>query len=260
MPSPFPGMNPYLEHEDAWHNFHMMFPGAVIAQLEPQVGPDYYLKTDEHVFIHELPEGTRGFFGKPDVFLGRSNLPPGDYVGTAVVPESNAQMVTLVAVDVERVPFVEIRDRRNRRVITIIELLSPSNKNPGPDRDYYVRKRYRTLASPANLIEIDLLRGGPRMPLAEKVAGDYGILVSRATDRPRAVWYPNELRESIQKTTIPMGDGHPPVTLDVQSIIHSLYDAGGYRKFMYESSPVPPLNAEDAAWARGVLEKVGITV
>ena len=72
MPSPFPGMNPYLEHEDAWHNFHEQFPGAVVAVLEPQVGPNYFLKVDEHVYIHELPESQRRLLGRADVFLGRT--------------------------------------------------------------------------------------------------------------------------------------------------------------------------------------------
>ncbi|HEX4589557.1 MAG TPA: DUF4058 family protein, partial [Gemmataceae bacterium] len=220
----------------------------------------YYLKTDEHVYIHELPEGNRGFFGKPDVFLDRSNSPRTGSGGAAVLPATNPRPVTLVAVDVERVPFVEIRDRRNRRLVTIIELLSPSNKNPGPDRDHYVNKRNRTLASPTNLVEIDLLRGGPRMPLAEKVGGDYGILVSRYTDRPKAEWYAVGLREPIPKVPVPMAEEHLPLVLDIQAVIHQLYDAGGYYKFMYESTPIPPLAADDDSWARGILANAGIAV
>ena len=53
MPSPFPGMNPYLEHEDAWHNFHEQFPNAVVSTLVPMVRPKYFVKVDQQVFINE---------------------------------------------------------------------------------------------------------------------------------------------------------------------------------------------------------------
>jgi hypothetical protein len=254
MPSPFPGMNPYLEHEDAWHNFHVMFPTAVIAQLNPRVGPDYYLKADEHVYIHELPEGERKVLGRPDVFVGGNpSGKAGPQPATGVAIAAQPQELRLPAVDVERVPFVEIRDRRDRRLVTVIELLSPSNKRATGDRLLYEAKRAAVLSSPVHLVEIDLLRGGKRLSPAESGSGDYGILISRAKDRPSVQWYPVRLRERLPEIPVPLEGSSAFVPLDLQAVIHRLYDDGGYERFMYESEPQPPLLPEDAVWAESLI-------
>jgi hypothetical protein len=253
MPSPFPGMNPYLEHEDAWHNFHEQFPTAVIEALNPQMGDRYFLKMDEHVFIHDRPENGRRVLGKPDVFLGRgtppSPEPPRPHGGTLTAPR---QVVLPIP---ERVTesFVEIRDRRTRRLVTIIELLSPSNKSPGEDREQYLQKRGTILTSHTHLVEIDLLRGHGRMPMAEEVPCDYCVLVSRYPARPRADLWPIHLRDPLPCIPIPLLDDDPDATLDLQGILHTLYDRMGYARFMYETEPDPPLPPQDAAWARSLI-------
>jgi len=63
-----------------------------------------------------------------------------------------------LSVDVERHTFLEIRDCDNRQLVTVLELLSPSNKRPGPDREQYLAKRQQLLASSVHLVELDLLR------------------------------------------------------------------------------------------------------
>src|SRR5262245_25344463 len=113
MPSPFPGMNPYLEHEDAWHNFHVLFPAAAMADLERVVGSNYFVKADENVYIHELPAEDRRPFGRPDVFVGDAGEAGAvRAAATALATPAGGQVVTLPAVDQEREPFIEIRDRR----------------------------------------------------------------------------------------------------------------------------------------------------
>src|SRR5438270_10953148 len=69
MPSPFPGMNPYLEHEDAWHDFHERFIPAAAEEIGRQVRPAYIVKIDQNVYVHELPEGDRRLLGRPDVYV-----------------------------------------------------------------------------------------------------------------------------------------------------------------------------------------------
>src|SRR5205085_10190617 len=161
--------------------------------------------------------------------------------------------VELPAADLESDSCIEIRDRWSRKLITIIELLSPSNKNPGPDRDQYLAKRRGILRSPAHFVEIDLLRGGPRMPAAEAPAADYCVMVSQAEDRPRAGLWPISLRDALPKIPIPLHPGDPLPHLDLQAVLHEVYDLADYRKYVYEDSPKPPLRAEDEAWAKGVI-------
>ncbi len=158
-----------------------------------------------------------------------------------------------VAIDTERQSYLEIRDRHSREVVTIIELLSPSNKNAGPDREQYLVKRQRVWTSWINLVEIDLLRGGPRLPMQNLPPCDYYALVSRYADRPDAGIWPLHLREPLPLIPIPLRAPHADAQLDLQQLLHRLYDAAGYEDYLYTGEPEPPLTAEDAAWARSLL-------
>src|SRR4051794_32235551 len=158
MPSPFPGMNPYLEQDDVWHDFHERFLPLVAEVLGAQVRPNYIVKIDEHVYVHELPTEPRRFIGRADLAVGPVPRAVAAQAGLGVL-EAPAT-VELPAVDVERLTFVEIRDRRHRELVTVIELLSPSNKRNGPDREQYQAKRGQLLSSSVHVVEIDLLRGG----------------------------------------------------------------------------------------------------
>src|SRR5262249_52437060 len=140
MASPFPGMNPYLEQEDVWHDFHERFIPHVADLLVPQVRPGYIVKLDEHVYIHELSGEERRFLGRGDVTLARSEATAAAQPGVAVAAATAYGRVPML-VDTERHAYVEIRDRRNRELVTVIELLGPTNKKPGPDREQYLAKR-----------------------------------------------------------------------------------------------------------------------
>jgi hypothetical protein len=156
---------------------------------------------------------------------------------------------------VERIglSYVEIRDRRSRRLVTVVELLSPSNKRAGSDREQYEYKRAEILASQTHLVEIDLLRGGDRMPFEEPVECAYCVMVSRYRDRPRAGLWTMGLRDPLPRVPVPLLDNDPDAELDLQMLLHRLYDTGGYADFIYDSEPDPPLSPEDAAWARGLI-------
>jgi hypothetical protein len=245
-------MNPYLEHEDAWHNFHVQFPNAVIAALVPQVRPKYFVKADEQIYIHEILDEHSRLGGRSDVFVGRSDVSTGTQGSTALATTASGE-ITFPEVDVERLPFVEIRDRRSRQLVTLIELLSPSNKRPGADRHQYEMKRANLLASQAHFVEIDLLRGWTRMPPAQDVASDYCVIVSRYEVRPQANIWRFGLRDTLPRIPIPLLEGDPDAVLDLKAIVDRLYDEGGYDEFIYQTVPVPPLSPEDTAWARTLI-------
>src|SRR5439155_8290775 len=133
--------------------------------------------------VHELSSEERNYFGRADVSIS-------DVSKTVITskPATEARSapfeLSLPAVDFERYIWLEIRDRRNRRVVTVLELLSPTNKTPGPDRNEYLAKRAEILAGTTHLVEIDLGRGGERPRPPQLPACDYYVLVRRTEERP----------------------------------------------------------------------------
>ncbi|MCY2992109.1 MAG: DUF4058 family protein [Planctomycetota bacterium] len=248
MPSPFPGMNPYLEQEDAWHDFHERFLPLVAERIAAQVDPRYIVKIDEHIYIHELSAEQRRFLGRADITVGRGRSAAERQTATGVL-EAPAEGY-LPAVDVERLAFVEIRDRRNRQLVTLIELLSPANKRPGADRDQYLAKRHEVLASAAHFVEIDLLRGGRRPPVEDWPACDYCVLVSRCEQRPRVGIWPLRLSDRLPLVPIPLRAPDPDAQLDLQEALHDIYDKAHYQTYIYDGAPDPPLTPQDEVWAR----------
>lgn len=163
MPSPFPGMNPYLEQEDVWRDFHERFLPTAAEMIGAQVQPDYIVKIDEHISVHEMPEGPRRLLGRADLGVAARG-PAGSGTSAAVGVIEAPAHVWLPPVDIESESFLEIRDRRSRELVGVVELLSPANKRPGPDRAQYLAKRGKILKGQAHLVEIDLLRMGEPMP------------------------------------------------------------------------------------------------
>src|SRR5262249_16881582 len=134
--------------------------------------------------------------------------------------------------------------------ITVLELLSPSNKAPGSDREDYLAKRRQVLAGPTHLVEIDLRRGGTRPNLPELPLCDYYVLVSRSEQRPNLDFWPIHLRKRLPVVPIPLMAPDPDVLLDLQVVLDRTYDAANYGKYIYGETPEPPLSPEDLAWAR----------
>jgi hypothetical protein len=244
-------MNPYLEQDDAWHDFHERFCPRIADALTPQVSPHYIVKIDENPYIHELPADQRRLLGRGDVFLSR---PLTSSAPVAVAePHAPPTLVGLPAVDMEGLSFVEIRDRRSRELVTVLELLSPSNKEPGPDREQYLAKRMKLLRSATHFVEIDLLRGGPRLPFEDLPDCDYYVIVSRAEQRPEAGLWPLRLRDRLPEIRIPLRSPHEDARLDLQHVLNEIYDAAGYRHYIYEGEPEPHLSSEDQAWVAHLL-------
>ena len=262
MPSPFPGMNPYLEQPDVWVTFHAQSIAAMAERLSSQVRPAYLVHIDSHLWIRELPEddfvakpSRRWLLGRADVFLSETDRTgQGEVAGAG----ENVSLLTAPArialyhVDIERQRFLEIRDRRNRALVAVIELLSPSNKTPGPDREQYVAKRSEILAGPAHFVEIDLLRCGPPMPDDGRPESAYGVMVSRAEERPSAGFWPIGLREPLPVIPVPLRTS-TEATLNLQEILHHVYDHGTYAEEIYDQEPDPPLDPADREWARSLI-------
>jgi hypothetical protein len=253
MPSPYPGMNPYLEQEDVWQDFHDSMIPSVRDALSDQVTPHFIVKIEEHLYIHE-PEAKQRFrVGSAGV--GLMQPLEGRVRGDAVAILPAPAHIVLPQVEMETQTYLEIRDRKNRELITVVELLSPTNKKLGADREQYLAKRANVLRSMAHFVEIDLLRGWPKMPGDEAPACDYSVMVSVVAERPRAAYWPIGLRDPLPPIPIPLREPLATVSLDLQTLLHQVYDRAHYKDHIYEGSPTPPLGPEDAAWSQALIRR-----
>ncbi len=252
MPSPFPGMNPYFEQAGVWQDFHTEFLTVLRRQLAPQMASNYIVQLEEHVYIHDLPPEPRRRIGRADVSVSRTDSSTAGQ-GALELLEAPAE-VHLPAQDVERVPFLEVRDRRGRELVTVIELLSPSNKRAGEDREQYLASRRELLRSPAHLVEIDLLRGWTPMPADNRPRGEfaYSVLISRSERRPAADFWPIGLRDRLPVIPIPLKLSDEAAKVDLQNVLHGTYDGPCYERFLYEGAPEPPLREEDVSWVKSL--------
>jgi len=251
MPSPFPGMNPFLEDSDVWQDFHDRFVPSLGDALAALVSPNFIVKLEQHLFIHEPSADQWLLIGRSDVSVAQPAINPETNGGTATL--TSPMLARIPAVDFEKHLFLELRDRKNRDLITVLEVLSPTNKKPGSDREQYLAKRANLLRSNAHFVEIDLLRGWPRMPIENAVESDYAIMVSRAEDRPDVNFWPIRLREPLPRIPIPLRTPFEPVELDLQAVLHGVYDRARYQDYIYKQAPYPPLSPEDAVWAAALI-------
>lgn len=247
-------MDPYLESPAIWHQVHTRLIIGIADFLNAHLGPDYRASVNERTYL--LPHDEVYLAGIPDVAVRTKKAPPSDSVAQAYL---GAAIEVLVPTSVEvREHFLEVRFASEKKVVTVIEVLSPSNKGQGRGRREYLRKREEVLDSRTSLVEVDLLRGGLPMPvLPQQPSSDYRILVSRASERPRALFLPFSVREAIPEFPVPLLPGDSEPRVEVGPILAELYERSRLEADVdYSRPPTPPLRSADAAWARRILGKV----
>jgi hypothetical protein len=272
MPSPFPGMDPYLEEPRRWPDVHQSLITYIRDALQPAVRPRYHARMGERVYIMNPPRAIA-----PDVFLIARPRPD---VGGRRVREAGASYSVQdleadipVVIDMPpveyREPFVEIV-HGDGEVVTVIEVLSPANKTPGEGHRQYRHKQAQLLASPLHLVEIDLLAAGlPTLFVAqsELVAlppvppHRYLISVRRGTEPDRFETYPILLPDRLPRIRVPLSAPDPDVVLDVQAVFDRCYDNGDYSDLIdYRKEPAAPLSPEESTWLDGLLQGRGLRV
>ena len=254
MPSPFPGMDPHLEDPAIWSGFHHSFLAALQERLAPAVRPKYFVRVEERVYISgEDDPGHRLIV--PDVRVVESRRPGMTLsVGSAAI--ATPIPVTEPLEQEVHEHRLEVIDRVDRSVVTVIELLSPTSKVPNSaGRISFLHKRHEVLASQAHWIEIDLLRDGVRTAnLAQSSDAEYQVYLSRAGDGRHAYVWPVSLRQPLPTIGVPLRADDPDVPLALQEAFAQVYEVGGYDlDIQYTGDPVPPLPAGQAQWARQVL-------
>lgn len=256
MPSPFPGMDPYLENPVYWGGVHSRLIASISTSLNRDLPEGYFAEIEEHIWLQtEEPDEEREILGKPDVFLTHRNGKTKDDRGAVAVAEPTVQAL-LPQVRRKTQKFVKVVAPDHFTVVTAIEILSPSNKASG--RAKYLAKREEYFASRTNLVELDLLRDGERMPMGRPSApgGDYYFFVSKSAQFPAVQVWQFSVREKMPPIPIPLAEGDGDVPLKLQPVCEELYDENRYhQRIDYSLPPVPPLRSLDAEWAADLLKK-----
>lgn len=258
MPTPFPGMDPYLEAPDFWQGFHNRLIARMADDLAPRLRPRYFVATE--VRIYQPFPGENTFIGRPDVTAYERS----DLLLHELAPSYDAapipRTVMVPRPDEMGEAYLEIRRvGRSKKVVTVVELLSPANKRWGHGNEVYLQKRANILTSNTHLVEIDLLREGAPMPLHDAVISDYRILVSRAEKRPRADLYDFSVRQPIPSFPLPLLPDDEEPLVNLNHILHALYDQAGYDlEIDYRRDAEPPLHGEDVVWAADLLRTAGL--
>lgn len=264
MPSPFPGMDPYLEGE-MWQEFHERLANQISMQLMPRLTPKYVALLAKRYVLSSLDLGIvdvpadRVFY--PDLHLVETTPSPpvhgGGGGGTTVPAVRSGPAVAdptteLLAFLADEVPLlsIEIRDVAERRLVTIIEILSPVNKYGDGFREYMVR-RSSLLQTQTHLLEIDLLRRGTRIALrGELPPAPYYVFLSRSQRRPATQVWAMGLRQPLPVVPVPLLAPDPDVPLDLQAAVDACFALVGYERLLDYTAPPPPpdLPATDADW------------
>lgn len=261
MPSPFPGMDPWLEGPDIFPDLHDRMVVCLSEALNSVLPKSYFSTIASRIIIDD----PRTPF-EPDVNVVRTN---GHANGSTQISNSGGVAVAtepmvLIAGDEFRQKFLEVRTGPGgKQLVTVFEVLSPSNKRPGEhNRDSYVHKQRELLGQRVHLVEIDLLRQGQHSTVVPydlySMPGrdpEYHICVSRF-DRPRDYHvYPIRLADKLPNITVPLLPGALEPVLSLQPILDRCYDTGRYEsRVEYKEPPNPPLTPEQSAWAQTILK------
>ena len=264
MPSPFPGMDPYLESPAIWPDCHTTLISEIREALNPALRPSYFAKVEARTLIPDAETGALHLI-IPDAAVyerpAAGNVPPAGSGGGLAVAEA-VDVTDVVLVDKIKEHYLEIRAVGSRELVTVIEVVSPANKVGDPADSSFARKRDDCLAAGVNWLEIDLVRLG-RRPTAPWLMGEFAYRVysdhSEGPRRRRLAW-PIGLRDPLPTVAVPLKPEHGRVPLELQKVLDAAYDAAGYDLMVDYAGPVPapPLGAADAAWADELLREKGL--
>jgi hypothetical protein len=263
MHSPFPGMDPYLEQ--FWGDVHHTMINRARAAIQKELPSDLIARVEERILVEPSEGPLRTIV--PDVRVverGRREEPA--LRATNGVAVAEPLVVQIVQDEPVRQGFIEIIDiRSGRRVVTVIEVLGPSNKLAGPGRDLYVKKQQELWAAKVSLVELDLLRSGSRVLSApfelipEGHRTTYAICVHRGWKPFEVEYYRLPLQERLPAIAIPLRQSDRDVPLDLQSIFTECCEEGRYVDDIdYRKDPDPPLTPDDAQWADALLREQGL--
>jgi hypothetical protein len=248
-------MDPYLEEPALWPDLHQRLITYIADALQPQIRPRYRARIEERLYV---VQSSRSIY--PDVTVVQHTLRE-QAVAEMASPikatdlPADTPFILALSDDEFREPFIEIIHPDSGQVVTVIEVLSPANKTPGPGRELYQQKQGEVLSSEAHLVEIDLLSQGEhtialpadRLPLLPPHR--YLVSVCRGLGHMTFELYPVPLEQRLPRCRIALNAPDPDVVLDLPAIFTRAYDNGSYADFIdYQQPPSVPLSDEEQEW------------
>lgn len=257
MPSPFPGIDPYLESQHYWEDFHPSFLTYCRDALNDILPDGYVAQLGERLRLVELTQKGAKLV-RPDVAVVKeSGRPPRKHAGHSksgctVTLEPVTIPLPTIEMEVTDV-WIEVRRRSGRTPITVIELLSPTNKS-GDGFVEYKLKRRSLIRQKIHLVELDLLLSGRRLPMSLPLpGGNFYAFVSRAQRRPNSEVYSWTIRDRLPVIPIPLAAATPDVLLDLAGVFATTYERGRYLRLIDYATPLPVLRTpDDRAWAEKI--------
>jgi hypothetical protein len=249
-------MDPYIESCGYFAEFHGSMVVAIRDELNVRLPEGFVATMDLYVWLHEAEADERGQPREPDVYVTEDTGRGPE--AAAAVAVADPETITLRPILRRKRKYVRIEDVASHRVVTVVELLSPSNKAAGDDRELYLAKRNDYLANRLNFVEIDLLRGGQRLPLSDPPpdVGDYYAMVCRAWQFPRAGFYRIGLRDPLPVVPVPVTQDVPDVMLPLRPCLDRVYDGAKFAvKLRYDEPLTPRPRKQDVAWIKSLLAK-----
>jgi len=247
MKPPFPGMDPYLEG-DLWSEVHTELASKIKKMLIPLLGDKYIARIEKYIINDTEPHHDIGIVYPmyPDVAVFE------DKVSEAVAVYGNQKIPTPSNLKVRyhrpmkvKINVVEIRDVKDNKIITAIEILSPVNKR-GLGLKQYLARKERLINNHIHFIEVDLIRRGTRTVTLTQLDGiDYLVALTRANTFQTEVWTIN-LATALPTIPVPLIAPDEDVLIDLQTALDEVYEESAFhRSINYEDIPPPPVILEE---------------
>lgn len=224
MGSPFPGMDPFLEDVHLWPAFQHQLVASLYQILLPGLIDRYRARVSQRGYVLEQP------------------------LFTSVIREEHVEEV------------IEIRQRTDGRLITLIDIASPTNKTTQRGRAAYWEQRKDARSHGANVVEIDLvLQGKPLLDLSRDGLPecDYATTITRNTQPERYEIYTTTLRKRLPRFKIPLAADDRDTVLDLQLTFNRAFEQGNFAsRIDYKKDPAVPLTDDDRRWLHELLTQL----
>ena len=223
MPSPFPGMDPFLEDDRLWPVFHHNLVLCLYQVLLPGLVDRYRARVNQRHYVTE-----QALF-------------------TSIMREEHHE------------EFVEIRQRGDGKIVTLVEVVSPANKTSAEGRRAYLERRQTVRATGGSVVEIDLvLQGQPTLDYSREGLPDwdYAVTVTRSTQPEKYEIYTATLQKRLPRFRLPLAPDDRDTVLDLQTAFARCFDQGDFAaKVNYAMPPAVPLCTEDREWLDELLKR-----